>query len=58
MFHQNSFEQPIGFPVSDWKECALPPSTAKCPGMVQVGRNIRSEKHAEELFAAYVEKRQ
>jgi len=56
VFHQNSFEQPIGFPVSDWKECALPPRTAMSGKwcMVEI---LDTEKHAEELFAAYVNKR-
>ena len=56
MFHQNSFEQPIGFPVSDWKECALPPRTAMS-GKWCLVEILDTEKHAEELFAAYVKKR-
>ena len=56
MFHQNSFEQPIGSPVSDWKECALPPRTAMS-GKWCLVEILDTEKHAEELFAAYVKKR-
>jgi len=56
VFHQNSFEQPIGFPVSDWKECALPPRTAMS-GKWCLVEILDTEKHAEELFAAYVKKR-
>ena len=56
MFHQKSFEQPIGFPVNDWKECALPPRTAMS-GKWCLVEILDTEKHAEELFAAYMKKR-
>ena len=56
MFHQNSFEQPIGFPVNDWKECAVPPRTAMS-GKWCLVEILDTEKHAEELFAAYMKKR-
>ena len=55
-FHQNSFEQPIGFPVNDWKECALPPRTAMF-GKWCLVEILDSEKHAEALIAAYVKKK-
>ena len=55
-FHQNSFEQPIGFPVRDWENCALPPRTVMS-GESCLVEILDPEKHAEELFAAYVKKR-
>ena len=53
MFHQNSFEQPIGFPVSDWKKCDLPPRTAMSGEwcMVEI---LDPEKHTEDLFQPYM----
>ena len=54
-YRKNSFEQPIGFPVSDWKQCTLPPRTAMSGKWCRV-EILDPEKHAEELFAAYVKK--
>ena len=55
-YRKNSFEQPIGFPVSNWKQYTLPPRTAMSGKWCRV-EILDPEKHAEELFAAYVKKR-
>jgi RimJ/RimL family protein N-acetyltransferase len=54
--HQNSFGQPIGFPVADWKECAFPPRTTMYGKWCNI-EILNPEKHAEELFGAYVKNR-
>jgi RimJ/RimL family protein N-acetyltransferase len=48
---QNSFGQPIGFPVSNWSGCSRPPRTP------MIGRYCRVESldvkmHAEQLYSA------
>jgi len=55
-YRKNSFEQPIGFPVSNCKQYTLPPRTAMSGKWCRV-EILDPEKHAEELFAAYVKKR-
>ena len=56
MNHQNSYGQPIGYLVNDWQECAFPPRSNMTGKWCRVERLV-PEKHAEELFAAYVKQR-
>ena len=56
MNHQNSYGQPIGYLVNDWQECAFPPRSTMTGKWCRVERLV-PEKHAEELFAAYVKQR-
>ena len=56
MNHQNSYGQPIGYLINDWQECAFPPRSTMTGKWCRVERLV-PEKHAEELFAAYVKQR-
>jgi len=54
--HKNSAEQPIGHPVSNWQECKFPPRSSMSGKWCRV-EILVLEKHAEDLFAAYVKQR-
>ena len=56
MNHKNPYGQPIGYPVEDWQESAFPPRSTMIGKWCRV-ESLVPEKHAEELFAAYVKKR-
>jgi len=54
--HKNSAGQPIGHPVSNWQECKFPPRSSMSGKWCRV-EILVPEKHAEDLFAAYVKQR-
>jgi len=54
--HKNTYGQPIGYPVNDWQECAFPPRSTMTGKWCRV-ESLVPEKHAAELFAAYVKQR-
>ena len=56
MNHKNSYGQPIGYPVNDWQECAFPTRSTMTGKWCRV-ESLVPEKHATELFAAYVKQR-
>jgi RimJ/RimL family protein N-acetyltransferase len=56
MNHKNTYGQPIGSPVSDWQGCEFPPRSAMSGKWCRL-EILVPEKHAEELFAAYVKQR-
>ena len=56
MNHKNTDGQPIGSPVSDWQGCEFPPRSAMSGKWCRL-EILVPEKHAEELFSAYVKQR-
>ena len=51
-YYQNSFEQPIGFPVPDWKECQMPQRSMISGNWCRV-EGLDAEKHTKDLFNAF-----
>ena len=56
MKHKNKYGQPIGSPVRGWQACTFPPRSAMSGILCRV-EILVPEKHAEELYAAYVKQR-
>ena len=56
MKHKNKYGQPIGSPVRGWQACTFPPRSAMSGIWCRV-EILVPEKHAEELYAAYVKQR-
>lgn len=52
-YYQNSFEQPVGFPVPDWKECQMPQRSSISGNWCRV-EGLDNEKHTKDLFKAYL----
>ncbi len=51
--HNNTFGQPVGYSLNDWKVCPLPPRTMVSGNWCKV-EALNPEKHAEELFEAFI----
>jgi RimJ/RimL family protein N-acetyltransferase len=54
MEHHNQLDQPVGFPVPEWKPRPLPPRTAMAGRFCTVAP-LDPERHAAQLFAAYAD---
>ncbi|MEM8858998.1 MAG: GNAT family protein [Chloroflexota bacterium] len=54
---KNKFEQPIGFPLDNWKGCPPPPRTTMTGRYCRV-ESLEPATHAEQLFKAHVTNRQ
>jgi RimJ/RimL family protein N-acetyltransferase len=54
MEHHNQLDQPVGFPVPEWKPRPLPPRTAMAGRFCSVAP-LDPERHAAQLFAAYAD---
>jgi RimJ/RimL family protein N-acetyltransferase len=54
MEHHNHLDQPVGFPVPEWKPRPLPPRTAMAGRFCTVAP-LDPERHAAQLFAAYAD---
>jgi RimJ/RimL family protein N-acetyltransferase len=54
MEHHNHLDQPVGFPVPEWKPRPLPPRTATAGRFCTVAP-LDPERHAAQLFAAYAD---
>jgi len=48
---RNQFDQPIGWPISDWKPAQKPPLTAMA-GRFAIVEPLDADRHAADLFAA------
>ncbi len=54
-YYHNSFEQPVGFSVPDWKDCQMPQRSMVSGNLCRV-EALEPEKHTKDLFNAFVEK--
>ena len=51
--YHNSFAQPVGFPVPEWKECQMPTLSMISGSWCRV-EELDAEKHTKDLFNAYL----
>ena len=52
--YKNKLDQPIGYPVEEWKPRPFPPRTAMAGKYCRV-EALDADKHAKDLYTAYVE---
>ena len=51
--YHNSFAQPVGFPIPEWKECQMPTLSMISGRWCRI-EELDAEKHTKDLFNAYV----
>ncbi|GIT06407.1 MAG: hypothetical protein CM1200mP30_00370 [Pseudomonadota bacterium] len=51
--YHNSFAQPVGFPVPEWKECQMPTRSTISGSWCRV-ELLDAETHTKDLFNAYL----
>ena len=51
--YNNSFEQPVGFPVPDWKVCQIPPRSTVSGNWCRV-EGLDVKKHTKDLYNAFL----